>query len=155
MKLLIFGATGATGRHLVEQALSGGHWVTAFVREPARLGIADPSLNLVVGDVLQPASVDGAFGRFDAVLCALVHAMLRDVMDDKVLQEAAITGSAAQWTIVRPVKLSNGPARGRVKAGERLRWHLLSSVTRADVAAFMLSLLTDRGSFHRALTVKA
>lgn len=216
MKLLIFGATGATGRHLVEQALSGGHRVTAFVREPARLGIADPSLNLVVGDVLEPASVHGAFGRFDAVLCALgtmpegkadatrrqpkapvcsvgtrhildamarhgcqrivvessasvgssrsdsvlgaaalIRALLGDVMNDKELQELAVTGSAAQWTIVRPVKLNNGPARGGVKAGERLRWSLLSSVTRADVAAFMLATLADKSSFHRALTIKA
>jgi len=35
------------------------------------------------------------------------------------------------------------------------RCELLSSVTRADVAAFMLASLADRGSLHRALTLKA
>ena len=34
MKIIIFGATGTVGRHLVEQALLQGHQVTAFAREP-------------------------------------------------------------------------------------------------------------------------
>ena len=33
MRLLVFGATGGTGRHLVEQALARGHEATAFVAE--------------------------------------------------------------------------------------------------------------------------
>jgi uncharacterized protein YbjT (DUF2867 family) len=32
--LLPLGATGATGRHLLEQALAQGHHVTALVRNP-------------------------------------------------------------------------------------------------------------------------
>ncbi|MGB8699469.1 MAG: NAD(P)H-binding protein [Thermosynechococcaceae cyanobacterium] len=39
MKLLIFGATGSIGRHVVEQALEQDHTVTAFVRNPAKLDI--------------------------------------------------------------------------------------------------------------------
>ena len=34
MKLIIFGATGTTGRHVVERALSQNHQVTAFARKP-------------------------------------------------------------------------------------------------------------------------
>ena len=42
MELTIFGATGATGTSLTEQALAAGHQVTAVVRDPARLGeVAD------------------------------------------------------------------------------------------------------------------
>lgn len=37
--LLIFGATGATGRKVTERALELGHRVTAFVRTPAKLGL--------------------------------------------------------------------------------------------------------------------
>jgi uncharacterized protein YbjT (DUF2867 family) len=37
MKLLVFGATGGTGREVVAQALGQGHVVTAFVRNPAAL----------------------------------------------------------------------------------------------------------------------
>ena len=35
MKLAIFGATGGTGRQLVDQALEAGHAVTVLVRNPA------------------------------------------------------------------------------------------------------------------------
>lgn len=34
MKLIIFGASGKTGRHMVAQTLAAGHEVTAFVRSP-------------------------------------------------------------------------------------------------------------------------
>jgi uncharacterized protein YbjT (DUF2867 family) len=37
MRLTVFGATGGTGRHVVQQALADGHQVTAVVRDPARL----------------------------------------------------------------------------------------------------------------------
>jgi putative NADH-flavin reductase len=43
MKITIFGATGGTGRHLVEQALAAGHEVTVVVRDPARLAVAAPA----------------------------------------------------------------------------------------------------------------
>jgi uncharacterized protein YbjT (DUF2867 family) len=38
MQLFIIGATGGTGRALVEQASRRGHRVTAFVRSPEKLG---------------------------------------------------------------------------------------------------------------------
>ncbi|WP_433242765.1 NAD(P)H-binding protein [Streptosporangium sp. CA-135522] len=41
MKPTIFGATGTTGRHLVDQALAAGHHVTEIVRDLARLPRAD------------------------------------------------------------------------------------------------------------------
>ena len=43
MRLLIFGATGGTGRELVRQALDQGHAVTAFARDPAVLNAAATS----------------------------------------------------------------------------------------------------------------
>ena len=71
MKLAIFGATGNTGVELVKQALEKGHQVTAFVRDPSRLSIKHNQLNLVTGDVFDPASVAEAVQNQDAVVCAL------------------------------------------------------------------------------------
>ena len=49
MKLTIFGATGGVGRQVVLQALAAGHDVTAVVRDPARLPVADaPGLTVAV-----------------------------------------------------------------------------------------------------------
>lgn len=71
MNLLIFGASGATGRQLVEQAFAQGHGVTAFVRDPARLPLSHPDLTLVRGDVLDAGAVERAVAGQDAVLVAL------------------------------------------------------------------------------------
>ncbi len=73
MRLLIVGATGGTGRALVEQALERGHAVTALVRNPSRLHLTHPRLTVVVGDVMAPDSLDAAVRGQDAVLSALGH----------------------------------------------------------------------------------
>jgi uncharacterized protein YbjT (DUF2867 family) len=72
MNLLIVGATGGTGRQLVTQALERGHQVTALVRRPPRAE-PRPALTLVVGDVLDPGSLDRAMQGQEAVLSALGH----------------------------------------------------------------------------------
>lgn len=42
MKIIIFGASGSVGRHLVDQALTAGHSVTAFGRNPSVLTADQP-----------------------------------------------------------------------------------------------------------------
>jgi putative NADH-flavin reductase len=69
--LLILGASGRTGRHLVEQALSAGHTVTAFVRDRGSLSSRHPKLHIIEGDVLNPDAVDAAMLGQRAVLSAL------------------------------------------------------------------------------------
>ncbi|MDQ3658237.1 MAG: SDR family oxidoreductase [Actinomycetota bacterium] len=71
MKVLIFGATGSVGSHLVEQALGQGHDVTTFVRDPAKLGDARAEVRILRGDVMDAAAVEGAVAGQDAVLCSL------------------------------------------------------------------------------------
>ncbi|GAB3796920.1 NAD(P)H-binding protein [Spirosoma humi] len=71
MQLLVVGATGGTGRQVVEQALQAGHFVTAFVRDPAKLSIQHPNLTLLTGDVLKPETVLPAVRRQDVVICSL------------------------------------------------------------------------------------
>lgn len=72
-RILIVGATGGTGRLLVAQALGRGFLVTAFVRDPAKLGIEHPRLTVRRGDVLDAASLDAAVRGQDAVVSALGH----------------------------------------------------------------------------------
>jgi nucleoside-diphosphate-sugar epimerase len=47
MRVIVFGASGATGRQLVGQALADGHQVTAFVRRVSRLDIRSGQLTVV------------------------------------------------------------------------------------------------------------
>ncbi len=71
MRTVVFGATGRTGKCLVEQALAQGHAVTAFARDPSKVHVSHERLRVVVGDVLDPAAVERAIEEQDAVLCAL------------------------------------------------------------------------------------
>jgi len=71
MKLTIFGATGKTGRHVVEQALDTGFEVTAFVRDPGKLDLRHDRLRVVQGDVADAAKVREAVRGQDAVISAL------------------------------------------------------------------------------------
>ena len=71
MKVLVFGATGSVGRHVVGQGLERGHEVTAFVRDPSGLDAKHERLTVVRGDVLDGASVEGAVRGQEAVLCSI------------------------------------------------------------------------------------
>jgi putative NADH-flavin reductase len=73
MNLAIFGATGRTGRHVVDQALAAGHAVKALVRDPARLPIHHERLTLVPGDVLDADNVEQVIVGADAVVSVLGH----------------------------------------------------------------------------------
>jgi putative NADH-flavin reductase len=215
MKLIVFGATGATGRLFTESALAAEHSVTAFVRNSKRLPISHSSLRIIEGDVMDPASVASALPGHEASICALgtmpegkgdsarrqpgvpvcsigtknildamdscgcrrilvessasvgdsfftgflgagliVRLALRQVMADKELQEAAITSSTCDWTILRPVKLTNATAKGKLRSGIDLRWSIASRVTRADVANYMVKILTDGSTYRKAITLK-
>jgi uncharacterized protein YbjT (DUF2867 family) len=57
----------------VRQALERGHEVTALARRPEKLEIEFEHLDVLRGDVLDPASVEAAVRGQDAVLCALGH----------------------------------------------------------------------------------
>ncbi|WP_167484212.1 NAD(P)-dependent oxidoreductase [Mesorhizobium tamadayense] len=71
MRVLIFGASGATGRALVSAALAEGHTVTAFVRTPGKLAISHERLSVIIGDVADRQAVEGAIAGHDAVLSCL------------------------------------------------------------------------------------
>jgi putative NADH-flavin reductase len=71
MRVLVFGATGSVGRHVVEQGLARGHDVTAFVRDPSGLDVAQAGLTVLRGDVLDAASVERAVRGQGAVLCSI------------------------------------------------------------------------------------
>src|SRR6266566_1152253 len=71
LKLVIFGATGGTGRQLVEQALERGHTITVLVRHPATFPLQHERLTVFEGDVRNLANVEAAVAGQDAILSAL------------------------------------------------------------------------------------
>lgn len=207
-RILIVGATGGTGRQLVARALELGHEVAALARDPSKLDLRHPRLEIVQGDVLDPASLEAAVRSRDAVLSALghkrylgpsrilsdgtrnllvameAHGVRRLVCEtslgigsaagrmglyytflviplvlpfyfwDKTRQERAIARSSAEWVIVRPGALTDGPRRGRLRHGPRVGSFLRTvRVSRADVAEFMLGQLDSEAYLRDAVGV--
>ncbi len=74
MKIVVFGANGATGRILTKQAVDAGHTVTAVTRHPDTFPFHHARLRVLHGDVYDPTAVDRAVAGQDAVLSTLgVH----------------------------------------------------------------------------------
>lgn len=71
MKIVIFGATGTVGRHIVDRALLEGHEVTAFARKAASVVLDHPRLTVIEGDVMLEGDVLCAVAGQDAVIVAL------------------------------------------------------------------------------------
>jgi putative NADH-flavin reductase len=71
MKLTVFGATGGTGLQVVEQGLAAGHEVRAVVRDTTRLAPERPGLDVVVADVMDPATIVEAVTGSDAVISTI------------------------------------------------------------------------------------
>jgi len=71
MKITIFGATGETGRQLVEQALAEGHEVVAYIRNPSKLNINHEHLKVIQGELADEPLIESAVSGADAVISAL------------------------------------------------------------------------------------
>lgn len=71
MKALVAGATGQTGRRIVQELVKRGVPVRALVRDlnTAR-SLLPPEAELVVGDVLQPETLTSAIADCTVLLCA-------------------------------------------------------------------------------------
>jgi putative NADH-flavin reductase len=73
MKIAVFGGTGRSGMPFVEQALAQGHAVIALVRSPEKMTIQNDRLQVVKGDITDPAAVAQTIAGADAVVSLIGH----------------------------------------------------------------------------------
>ena len=71
MKLFVIGATGRTGREIVQQALARGHHVTGFVRSPESISVKNERLFVLKGSVMDENQLFQAMQNQDAVISTL------------------------------------------------------------------------------------
>lgn len=81
MRIVIFGANGATGRLLTRRALDAGHTVVAVTRHPEQFPIAGAALTVAEADVRTPAAVIDVVDGADAVLSTLGVTFTMDPVD--------------------------------------------------------------------------
>lgn len=71
MLVLVVGATGSIGRHVVTEAVAAGHTVRALVRDPSRAAGLPAAAEVVVGDVTRPETLAAAVDGIEAVVFTL------------------------------------------------------------------------------------
>jgi len=89
---------------------------------------------------------------FDRVIFPL---LLRKVYADKNRQEAIIRTSGLDWTLVRPSILNDKPEQGAIRVLNDLADFHGGTISRSDVAAFVLAQMNDETWLNRAPLITA
>lgn len=147
MRLIIFGATGGTGGHVVQQALNVGHEVTAIVRDPARLTLGHPALRVEVVDVFDPVSLKRSMSGQDAVITAVGPRGRSDTTQVCTTAIGAILQAMAATGVRRVVALSAQPVL-RSGAGEPL-WFRMT--IRPTIRAVYRRVYADLGRVPKSV----
>jgi len=104
LKLVVLGATGATGLEVARQATERGHSVTAFVRAPDRLGALKNQIAVKKGDLLDSSQLAKGIEGHDAVISAFGPRLPVTKADEHLLQQfATALTKAMEGTRVRRV----------------------------------------------------
>jgi putative NADH-flavin reductase len=71
-KIIVLGATGGTGKQVVEQILQTEHYqVTVLIRKPDAFTVRHKNLQIIRGDVFQPQTFENAIKEKNAVVSCL------------------------------------------------------------------------------------
>jgi putative NADH-flavin reductase len=71
MKVILFGATGFSGKSILAEALKHGHEITILVRDASKVEIKHKKLTIIEGNVLDPLTVASALHQQEAVIQCL------------------------------------------------------------------------------------
>lgn len=71
MKIALFGATGPTGRYIIEEGLRRGHTLSAYTRDGAKLTDYAGRIEIVTGDLKDRDAIGRNIAGSDAVISAL------------------------------------------------------------------------------------
>ncbi|KOS60365.1 SDR family oxidoreductase [Lysinibacillus agricola] len=71
MRILVLGATGRVGSHIVSLALQDKHHITALVRNPNKIKIGHENLHIFQGNVMEKQDIENVMANVDIVISAL------------------------------------------------------------------------------------
>ncbi|MCM3091875.1 MULTISPECIES: NAD(P)-dependent oxidoreductase [unclassified Cytobacillus] len=193
MRIIVFGATGGVGQHVVKQSLEKGIAVTAFVRTHSKIEASHEQLQIVQGDASNKEEVAAAIAGHGAVVSCLgsnqgmkktaeLEEMTKNIVDGMQahgIQRIVYTASAGinkeipgisgklimqmlrnpladhrnavdyiqahglNYTIVRPMGLTNDALTGMYRESETGVPEKARTIPRADVAHFIVKALSD------------
>ncbi|MFC5290294.1 SDR family oxidoreductase [Actinokineospora guangxiensis] len=178
MRILVTGATGTVGRHVVAQLLGAGHHVRALSRTPAAARLP-AGVEVVAGDLTDVATLDAAFAGVEAVhlitfggdgdlangaeIVALAerHGIARATVLggwEPTSVESALAASAIGWTQVRPGEFMGNALEWaeEIRSRRTVSMHATFAsavVHEADIAAVAATALTHAGHEGRSYPV--
>lgn len=154
--ILVLGATGSIGTHLVRELRDRGEPVRAFVRDPAKgraLGV-----EYAVGDLDDPPSIAAALAGVDRLLLNAGGAVPADGEQPMVRQQKAAIDAAVAARVSRVVKVSVWGAKPGGRLAEGAHWEIERYLEASGLTSglawsvlrpsgFMQNFVTGSGSF--------
>ncbi|MCX5115797.1 NAD(P)H-binding protein [Micromonospora sp. NBC_00362] len=182
MTILVTGATGMVGRHVVAELVKTGHRVRALTRTPSASSLPD-GVEVVGGDLTDPPSLEPSLNGVERMYLFPVGRTARDVVaaakrasvrrivvlsgaladtddseDGYLAVERAVEDSGLEWTHVRPGELAANwlDWAPTIKEGRVVRRPYGAAVTQptheADIAAVAARVLVEDGHTGRTYT---
>lgn len=208
-KIIVFGATGGTGKEVVKQTLEKGDEVTAVIRNPSSFDLQYQHLKIIKGDVLQPSTFEKEITEKEAVISclgtdtntkpttlysegikniisamdnaqvkriigisagaldtnkemgffirlltkAVLQQILKNPYSDMRLMETKIENSELDWTVLRPARLTNKPLTGKYRIAVNSHIRRPFSISRADLAQYMLSSIENSQTYQAKVEI--
>ena len=145
-KIAVFGATGLTGGLVVEQALARGHEVAALVRDPRRLTMKHPRLEVIGGSPIAASDVARCVRGADAVIHCLGIGGKGDGRPTTLVSESVkvVLDAMQRHGVARIVCMSN------VGAGGSGTW-LANRVVIPLLLRWLVPIIEDKDRMESAL----
>jgi putative NADH-flavin reductase len=147
MKLLVIGATGRTGRHVVQQGVERGHAITAFTRRPQEVTGISGLQQIIPGDGLNLDDIRKAVQGQDAVISAVslsgIANNLISAMPEAGVRRLVMTSTLSiantrpwlaltlVWVIFREAYIDATRAEGMLQASD-LDWTIVRATRLTD-----------------------
>lgn len=104
---------------------------------------------------LSSFGVGDTFAAASLLQKAMYATFLRDIYADKARSEVTLRSSGLDLTLVYPTTLTDGPASGSYRVGDRLRMRGAPSISRRDVAHFLHRAASDPSWIGRDAVLSA
>lgn len=132
--IALFGATGRTGRIILDKALKNGYEVKALVRNPGSLQVNHPALQIIQGDILNYDKVLETIKSSDGIISVIGH--VKDSPSDIQTKAMDYMVRAMKETGVhRIISLTGGgvpdPENDRPKFADKLIRGIMKMVAKA------------------------
>jgi putative NADH-flavin reductase len=122
------------------------HGVTAILNAMAQNGVRRLLLVSALG-------VGDSYADSPILAKMFFRTLLRGIYADKLIGDNKVRASDSDWTIVQPTVLTDGPLTRQYRAGEHLALTGMPSVSRADVAHYILSRVNDPETFRKTIVL--